>query len=268
MSSTQAGDAGAVEAHVLKWLRQCPEMEVALAFAGPERERARLWGALQNEWLEALHGLSDVHVAEVKLAWWGDALADPSNSSTHPLVSAIAQLAGGVIPPGQWQALSTAALELLRLESSPADVAALLLTRLPLARALVAVESALWPQAGTADATTVARGLVLEQWRRHHRQASVQPAWLPLQLLARHGLRARAAYAMEDEAASRALFADLARALLAVPVTEGGSRQRRIRSRLDARILARLAAGRARAFELPGFGLPWLCWRAARGAVA
>lgn len=256
----------ALDSHVEKWLAQEPEMEIALVFAGAGRQRARLWGALENEWLDAVFGLSDPGVAQAKLAWWGESLAVAG--SGHPLVHAFAQETGDAVPAALWQAVTDAALALAGLDTAPADVAALISSRLPLAAALVAVETALWPQAGAGDAQALARSLILRQWRRHRIGELPQPGWLPLQLLARHGLRAQAAYAHEDMAASNRLFADLAAALLALPAMAAGPRLRRVRTRFDGRILARLSRGHAKPFSEAGLVVLWQCWRGARGVPA
>lgn len=256
----------AVDSHVGKWLTHEPEMEIALIFAGAGRQRARLWGALLNEWLDAVFDVSDPGVAQAKLAWWGESLA--LVGSAHPLVHAFVQETGGTVPATQWRTVTDAALALATLDASPADVTALVADRLPLATALIAVESALWPQVGGGDALALARYLVLRQWRRHRRDALPQPGWLPLQLLARHGLRAQAVYAGEDEVSSKALFADLAAALLALPASPAGPRLRRIRTRLDEQALVRLSRNQANSFSGAGLAVLWQCWRSARGVPA
>lgn len=261
-------DASAVNSHIAKWLAREPEMEAALAFAGAGKHRAMLWGALLNEWLEATFELSDAGVAQVKLAWWGDALANASPESPHPLIRAFAQETGAAVSPSQWHDVAHAALELATLDTSPADVSALRASRLPLAHALSAVEAALWPQTGLGDAQALARSLVLYQWRAHRPGRTPQPGWLPLQLLARHDLRAQAVYEGGNAAASQSLFDDLAAALLADAEPLSGPRLRRIRTRLDAQALARLREGRADPFSASGFSLIWQSWRAARGAPA
>lgn len=266
-------DVSAADSYVAKWLAQEPEMEAALAFTGAGRYRAMLWGALLNEWLEATFELSDVGVAQIKLAWWGEALAQASTQSPHPLVRAFAQDTGGIVPATAWHDVAHAALELAMRDASPADVATLLATRLPLARALAAVETILWPQAGASDANAVARSLVLRQWRGHsrgHRRGAhqAQPGWVPLQLLARHDLRAQSVYEGGGAAASQPLFSDLAAALLAAAGPLSGPRLRRIRTRLDLRALARLRDGHAEPFSTTGFGVVWQSWRAARGVSA
>ena len=263
---TEDATSTAVDSHVGKWLTHEPEMEIALVFAGAGRQRARLWGALLNEWLDAVFDVSDPGVAQAKLAWWSESLTVAG--SAHPLVHRFAQETGDTVPATLWLAVTDAALALAAVDTSPADVAALVSSRLPLATALMAVETALWPQAGAGDALALARSLVLRQWRRHRSDALPQPGWLPLQLLARHGLRAQAVYAGEDEVASRALFADLAAALLALPALPAGPRLRRIRTRLDGRALARLSRNHAKPFTGAGLALLWQCWRGARGVPA
>lgn len=261
-------DASAIGSHIEKWLAREPEMRPVLAFAGTGKHRAMLWGALLNEWLEATFELSDAGVAQVKLAWWGDALAKASLESPHPLIRAFAQEAGTDVPASLWHEVAHAAQELATQDASPADVAALLASRLPLARSLAAVETALWPQAGAADAHALARSLVLFQWRGHRHGRTPHPGWLPLQLLARHGQRAQAVYQGSHVAASQPLFSDLAAALLADAGPLAGPRLRRIRSRLDALALARMREARADPFSASGFGLVWQGWRAARGTPA
>lgn len=257
-----------LDSHVRKWLANEPEMETALLFAGASRDLAALWGALLNEWLDALFGRSDSGVAQVKLGWWGEALALASDASPHPLVRAFALAGGGVAGAARWQAVTLAALELLSRETSPANVEDLVATRLPMAQALVAVEDALWPQAGSGDAQVLARYLVLWQWRRHRPEQTPQPGWLPLQLLARHDLRAQAVYQRRDDAAAAALFADLADALLQVRPTAAGPRLRRVRTRFDELALERLRRHHRQPFPASGLALLWRSWRAAAGVPA
>lgn len=257
-----------LESHVGKWLSNEPEMETALLFAGASRDLAALWGALLNEWLEAMFGRSDSGVAQVKLGWWGEALAQASEASPHPLVRAFALAGGGAAGAARWQAVTLAALELRSRDGSPAHVDELVGTRLPLAQALVAVEDALWPQAGIGDATAMARYLVLWQWRRHRPEQAPQPGWLPLQLLARHDLRAQAVYQRRDDSGAAALFTDLAAALLELRPAVAGPRLRRIRTRFDELALERLRRGHSRPFPASGLALVWRSWRAAAGVPA
>ena len=107
----------------------------------------------------------------------------------------------------------------------------------------------------------------MRQWRLSPRGQLPRSGWLPLNLLARHDLRAQAAYERRDAAAT-ALLSDLAAHLAAWSLAPGTSRFRRIRTALDQRALERLAAGHAQPFQATGMGTLWRAWRAARGAGA
>lgn len=254
--------------HIEKWLALEPEMETAQVFAGGTRRRAMLWGALLNELLEAVFDLNDAGVAQTKLGWWGQALAEASAQSPHPLVRAFAAEPGAQAQVQRWQDVAAAAMHLSTQEDSPGSVEILLATRWPLAEALVALEDELWPEAGPGNADAVARALVLNQWRRSPLGVLPRLGWLPLQLLARHGLRAQDVHARVPAGASAALLSDLASALLALPVVSSGPRLRRIRTRLDTQALQRLQQGHRRPFPQAGLGVLWHCWRAARTAPA
>ena len=251
--------------HLDKWLAREPEMETARLFLGAERLLAELWGAVLDEWLDACFGLSDPGVARIKLAWWGEALGQAHAESAHPLVRAFALAGGAAVGVEAWARATQAALELADSEGLPADAAALLASRMELARALARIEALLWPQAAQADAAALARSLVLWQ-RRHHRAGDEpRPDCLPLQLLARSGLRAQEVYARPGESSFAALRSDLAAALLGGACAAAGARLRRMRTRLDALALHRLRAGRDPAFPASGLRVLWRCWRAARG---
>ncbi len=252
--------------HIAKWLAREPEMETALLFAASGRLLAALWGAVLDAWLEACFMPSDAGVARVKLAWWGEALGQTSAESAHPLVRAFAVDGGDAVPAALWADLAHSALDLVALEGHPTDVPALVGSRMALAHALVNVESALWLAAGPGDVGAVARSLVLWQWRQHRRERDPRPDWLPLQLLARHGLRAQDAYADLADPAAVPLLADLAEALLDCPCAPRGPRLRRARTRLDTLALRRLRAGHPQPFPASGFGVLWQSWRAGRGA--
>lgn len=261
-------DASARDGHLGLWLMREPEMDVGRVFAGRGRSLATLWNAVLVEWLEATFMLSDPGVAQAKLAWWGEALLQPPDVAEHPLLRAFLSESAGVVAAAGWRALTNAAITLTALEASPGDVSALLASRHELARAVVAIEDVLWPQCGTGDPVAVARSLLLWQWRWHEPGETARPPWLPLQLLARHGLRTQAAYAGEDDEVHARLLADLADAVLGLPVREAGPRLRRIRTRLDGQSLRRFAARHPRPFPVSGFGLLRDCWRAARGVPA
>lgn len=264
MSGIEAAVQDDSAGYIAQWLANEPEMETALLFAG-RAPRAALWGATLDQWLRACFTLSNPEVARVKLSWWGEALATATAQSPHPLVRALAIEMTDEVAPRLWQAVAEAALDLSGLDTLPADVPALVSSRLPLACALAEVEAALWPASGSGDIGAIARSLVIWQWRHHRRDSVPQPGWLPLQLLARHGLRASAVYEDPADAAARPLFNDLAKALLDCPCGPAGPILRRARTRLDTFALTRLQRGHADPFPHSGLGVLWHGWRAAHG---
>ncbi len=253
--------------HIAKWLAREPEMETALLFAASGRPLAALWGAVLDAWLEACFMPSDAGVARVKLAWWGEALGQASAESAHPLVRAFALAGGDAVPAALWADAAHSALELVSREAHPTDFPALIGSRMDLGRALAAVESALWPDSGVGDAGAVARSLVVWQWRQHRRERDPHPGWLPLQLLARHSLRAQDVYANPADPAVAPLLADMAEALLGCPCAPVGPRLRRARTRLDTLALRRLRRGHPQPFAGSGLGILWQSWCASRGVA-
>lgn len=254
--------------HIEKWLAHEPEMQLAQVFAGHSRRRAMLWGALLNELLETVFDVSDAGVAQLKLAWWGEALAQASPHSPHPLVRAFAAEPGSSVDAALWQDVTRAAILLSSQEVSPGSVELLLATRWPLAEALVALEDALWPQAAPGNADALARMLVLNQWRRTARGEMPRLGWLPLQLLARHGVPAHEIHRQPQAPASAAVLSELACALLDLAVQTAGPRLRRIRTRFDTLALQRVQAQQSDPFRHGGFGLLWNAWKVARTAPA
>ena len=259
-----------VTAYLDEWLVQAPEMELALVFTGAGRRRSLLWGAILNQWLIAIFEPGDAGVAHAKLSWWAQAMAEAPAKAQHPLIAAFASECGNAVEIGMWQGLHQAAAQLVAQEASPTDVAALIDSRLDLARAIVAIELALWPQAGAGDASSVARSLILWQWRWRTQGEVARVGMLPLNLLARHGLRATEAYGeLATAAASVRLFwQDLAGELLRLATPQVGPRLRRICTRLDSLALKRLQRGHAQPFPASGLAVLWQCWQGGRGTPA
>lgn len=257
-----------------KWLQLEPEMEPALLFApAPERALAACWGALQNELFDAIAEPRDSGVAQVKLAWWGEALSrGAEQGASHPLVRALFAHAAAVQVPGaDWQALVRAALDLGADESTPADMAAALRVRLAYARALGRIEAALFAATATDGlADAIAVGLLLRQLRGALRGRRARIAFVPLQLLARHGQRASGFDPQRLDATGAALVTDLATALLAtLPPRVQGAAMRRCRTAFDRRILGSIAARPvAVGAGLSRWAALWTAWRAARRASA
>ena len=270
MSASAAEPTADVASFLEDWLTQSPEMDVALVFTGTGRQRSQLWGAVLNQWLGAIFSPSDTSVALAKLSWWAQAIVEESEPSAHPLVAAFLRQCVPAIGVAHWQGLHDAAAQLAALDASPGDIDAMIASRLPVARAIVEIEQALWPQAGAGDAVAVARSLVLWQWRWCVHAEGTRVALVPLQLLARHGVRLNEAFVdpVERSAPVRAVWQDLAGTLLSVPAAIHGPRLRRIRTRLDVLSLKRLHSGHAQPFPASGLDVLWQCWQGGRGTPA
>ncbi len=255
-----------------KWLAAEPEMAVGITLIpAPEKPLAALWGALLNEIAEAALLLRDPGVAQTKLAWWGQALAQGSADAAHPLIRALfAHPQVAEIPASQWITLANEAIELACLDASPSNLDAVIAARLPLAEAIATLEASLWPL-HRADANTIAIALLLRQWRACVPGETPRPGFVPLQLLARHDLRLQALHESPQSKAAAALFADFAQAMHqcnASSPSGNGARLRRIRSSFDAHLLERLRHAAAHekpntAFALPRLAALWWAWRAA-----
>lgn len=254
-----------------KWLVQEPEMEFALLFVpAPARALAACWGALQNELFDAMSQPRDAGVAQVKLAWWGEALArGAGDAAAHPLVRALfGHAAVGRVPADDWRTLVHAALQLGTHDATPVDVPDALRVRTAYAEAIVDLDAQLFaatPSNGAAAAVSV--GLLLRQLRAALRGRAARVPVVPLQLLARHGRRAAAFDARPLDAAGASLLADFARALeTSLPHGVGGSAMLRCRGRFDGRLLRAIAARpAAESAELSRWNALWTAWRAARG---
>lgn len=255
---------------VAKWLSQEPEMEPVLGFVpAAERELAACWGALQNELFDAMLEPRDSGVAQVKLAWWGEALTrGAGQGAAHPLVRALfAQPAAVQVPAADWQALVHAALRLGAEEASPPDLDSALRVRGDYAAAVARLDAALFVSAPVPDtAPAIAAGLLLRQLRAALRGRRGRHPFLPLHLFARHGQRAAEFDARRADAAGSALLADFAGALAAeLGDVRADTLPRRCRIALDRRLLQGIAARPVPASAmLSRWSALWTAWRAAR----
>jgi hypothetical protein len=245
------------QAHfVAKWHRREPEMALAEVFCPPpEKARFRGWGALVAELREAAFELSDPRVTAVKAPWWAEELLRFAEGlGRHPLAADLTPS-----PEVPWHALAGALLRQVQADSRPADAGAAVAQVRPLAEALAAVESALFPTARPSSASSIAVHLLLQ--RLPHGLGDDDQARLPMTLLARHGITA----AQVAAGAGDALLRDWAAALLAARPDDdrGQPLFRRLRSGLDRVALRRLAAGRAFLPELAPVTV-WRAWRIAR----
>ena len=249
-------ESPALAAFVGKWLTREPEMAIAEVFCTPERKPLyRAWGGLLHELREAAFELSDARVTEVKTAWWAEELIGIGQGRhRHPLTEVL------VAQSAPWSELGRSLLELPDAGRRYGTTAEAIDSLMPAARAVIAVESALFATTFDDDS---ARALVIH-WllqRLPHGLATEDQARIPMHLFARHGLSAAQLVAGQGEALLRDWAAELHSQL---PVAmAGASAYRRSRTRFDSARLQRLAAGRGFA-EPPPLATLWRAWRAAR----
>lgn len=254
-----------------KWLQREPEMQFALVFSprrGPttDRQVSRMaardtfeaWGALLHELREALFELSDARVSRIKTSWWSEEVAAlASGAARHPVTATLRGSAEAAQAP--WRSLARALID-HDFEASPAaDTAAAVEALVPMAAAVISVESALFNATPTP---AQARSLAIH-WLLHRLPSGLEHAdhaRLPMQLLARHGLAA----SQLGRADSAPLLRDWGRELAAIQPAEvaGASYFRRSRHRFDRSRLERLAAD-GLAGEPPAPLSLWRAWRAA-----
>lgn len=261
------------QSYIAKWLAREPEMEPVLGFL-PQRDRAlaACWGALQNELFEAMLEPRDRGVAQVKLAWWGEALARGSGQgAAHPLLRALFdQPAAANIASSGWQPLVHAALALGAEDTSPPDIDTALQLRSGIADAIAGLDVALFaPSAPPGSGAPIAAGLLLRQLRAALRSQPGRHPFLPLQLFARHGQRSDSFDPAHTDAAGAALVADFAAALAAPLQTHSAAvTWRRCRIALDRRIARGIAARpQPASATLSRWTSLWTAWRAARSVA-
>lgn len=268
-----AAESPALAAFVGKWLQREPEMAIAEAFVPPEHKPLhRAWGALLHELREAMFELSDARVTAIKTGWWAEELIGIGQGRhRHPLTEVL------VDRTAPWSGLGRSLLELPDPDQRYGTTVEAIDSLMPLARTVIAVESALFAASASDDA---ARALVVHWlWQRLPQGlASGDQARIPMHLFARHGLSAAqlaagvapgirppATLAHPCASQGEALLQDWAAELqgqlpVALPRV---SAFRRSRARFDRARLQSCAAGK-------GFGEPralatlWRAWRAAR----
>lgn len=245
-------------AFVAKWQQREPEMHLAEVFCPASgRLRFRAWGALLHELREALFELSDPRVTGIKTGWWAEELiAMPNGQARHPLTQALL----GIDAP--WQALGRALLAHTDAEVRAGDTAQAVELLLPAAKAVLAVEAAVF-SAGMPE--NAARSLAVHWLLQRLPQglAGDDQARIPMHLYARHGLTAAEVAAGQGEALLRDWAGELAR-VCPGPLC-GAALIRRSRQRFDQARLQRLASGRGFT-EPPAPSTLWRAWRAARDA--
>ena len=243
---------------VAKWPRREPEMALVEVFCPVDaRARFRAWGALVAELREAVFELSDPRVTAVKAPWWAEELLRfAERLGRHPLAPELQSA-----PDVPWRELAAALLRQLQADDRPADTAAALAQVAPLATALAAAETALFPSPVPSSVPAIAVHLLLQRLPRG--LGDDDHARVPLALLARHGLTAAELAAGGGDA----LLRDWAGALRDAQPAEvrGQPLFRRLRSGLDRAALQRLA-DRGGFAPAPAPVTVWRAWRLARRA--
>jgi len=190
-----------------KWLAAQPAQRLAMPFVeAPAFAGHRALAALEQEWIDAVYGIREPQVAQVKLHWWAEELSGAAASGgRHPLTKALfAAPSAGHVEPALWLAPLEAAMAQLD-AATPADFAEQRARAEALHGALARLETCWWfgtdADPARAEVCAVVDHLLhatalLEAHREHERLA------LPMSRLARHGLD-RAGLA-EDSAARRA----------------------------------------------------------------
>lgn len=243
---------------VAKWLAREPEMAFAEVFC-PEgdRPRFRAWGALLHELREALFELSDPTVSRAKCGWWAEELLGLGRGQAqHPLTLQLIET------KAPWSTLARALVEQEQDAPRAADTREAISLLLPLAQAVIQVESAVFGANANPDAASA----LAAHWLLQRLPAGLgkpDQARLPMHLLARHGMDTAS---LSDHLAN-ALLRDWASELsLAAPTQAAGSPWlRRSRLAFDRVRLRKLASGSA---LRPLSPLPslWTAWRAARAS--
>lgn len=230
---------------------------------------------------------SDTDVARRKLDWWRSECSRLDNrGSDHPILRELSR-------SGAYEALCRESLQRLfdnaesRLDAvAPADTDKLRALCRQLSQPQIALEMSLWgggrPSPGLVNELGTAIGLAQLLRESASRQSSRRYCWLPLNLLARHGVR-RDEIARNPRAESvRTLFAELLEDSPGPDLQAGGWRKLEELDRSAARhlfVISHLQACAVRrlmrshpdrfAQELNRVGLPELyqAWKAARAVT-
>lgn len=261
-----------------KWLQANPEQATVAVFLPPgQRRLASAFGSLVHELEQAAFGVREPQVAAAKLDWWRQEFAAlASGQARHPIARELQVHARGLdVDAALWTGLVDGALMLLdppSIATTEDAFAALEVFYGPVA----AVEQRLagGDSARTGAASRLWSGSRLLSLAANLRRAPERAAYVPLDLLARHGLTRADIGA--GSAAGTALLRDFLRELgdslgraFAEPTATLG---RRVRARIDLRLAARAAnsADPVAFLAEADYGrwrTVWLAWREARASA-
>jgi hypothetical protein len=175
------GAVGALDSHLAQWLDAEPEARLAQIYVHAARDpRVAALEAIAHELHASLFAVRDAGVAQAKLAWWLDELAQRPR---HPLTRGLVDAAGSQAPMAP---LREACASLLRLAHAD-SIESLDQLLQPLVAAAVALGRAREDEAGI-DPQAVAAARLVFAARDWVCFARPDRAWLPLDLLARTGV--------------------------------------------------------------------------------
>jgi hypothetical protein len=179
-----SGAVGAFDSHLEQWLDAEPELRLARLFVAEAREpRIAALEAIGHELHAALFEVADDRIAQAKLAWWMEELAQRPR---HPLTRGLAEASAGsqaAVAP-----LREACAALLRFAQQD-SVESMDQLISPLARAADGLVRARARGAGPAiSPRALAAARLVFAARDWLRFARPERAWLPLDLLARAGV--------------------------------------------------------------------------------
>lgn len=229
----------ALEGFLDKWRTRWPEWGVVEVFVPPAQRRTALaWFALLQEFEDAMNIAGDPLPADAKLGWWGEELRDWSrHRSRHPL--------GRILEPCEapWATLAEMLPRLAHARTRPLDQDTAFVGIEPLARALAAVEAAVF--GATASAAQV-QAIALQLLSSRVQHGALQGVPLRVQ-----GVAEPSVGSWQSELLRR------------WPSSAGGPAPRRLVSALQQLRLGQSSGRPGRAVHR--LRILWIGWRAARG---
>ena len=196
-------------------LRTNRSFRISHLFAGKSvQERLLALYALFSVIEQALTSVSDEALAVRKLSWWRDEMqGSTDSSSSHPVIAELCRSGASTnLPPGQVQNLIDATAHRID-ASAPAGEGALeelcLQTGLPLVELELAVCGAGSCDRAPLRALVVRRGLMQLIRESLAREDDRGFWWVPLEVLARHGLARADLSSPESAESARALMSDI-----------------------------------------------------------
>ncbi len=183
----------ALHSYVEKWLAAQPAQRLALPFVEAPGYTGHLaLAALEQEWVDAVYGIREPQVAQVKLNWWAEELSGaPAGGGRHPLTQALfAAPQAEHVEMAHWLAPIQAAMAQLD-APTPADFTEQRTRAEAFHGAMAQLETRWWFGADADPACAMAHAAadhLLHATARLVQQDAHECLPLPMARLARHGL--------------------------------------------------------------------------------